>query len=331
MEQVGISHKTIIFTVFFLISLLFLYYIRQTILFLFICLISTAALGPMVNRLEKLRIPRSLAIFLLYFLFVGGFIIPVVLTVPVLVKQTTALVEDLPQFLNETGFYKLNIQLGNYSEQLAKLPASLFRIVTLVFSNIISIFTFLVIDFYLLMERKNLKKHLHFLFANNGKKVEKLIYELEGKLGGWVRGEAVLMFIVGLMSYVGLSLLSLDFILPLALIAGFLEIVPNIGPTISMIPAVIVGFASSPIIGFAVVALYVFIQQVENNFIVPKVMQKVVGLHPLITLLALIIGFQTGGVGGSILAVPMVLFIRVVIEQLYLPSRNLPKKTAKGW
>lgn len=320
MEKVEISHKTIIFIVLFLASLWFLYQIRQIILFLFISIIFTTALGPIVNKLEKFNIPRGLAIAFVYLLIFGGFILAFMSTVPILISQTTALLEDLPQFLNKIGFYKLNIEIGDYSEQLAKIPVNIFKIISSIFSNIVGIFAFLVITFYLLMERKNLKKHLHSFFGEKGeKKIERLVFTLEKKLGGWIRGQLFLMFIVGLMSYIGLTLLDLDFILPLALVAGFFELIPNIGPTISMVPAVIVGFASSPIIGLAVIALYFLIQQIENNLIVPKVMQKAVGLHPLVTLIALMIGFKIGGIGGSILAVPTTIFIRVFIEHFCLP------------
>jgi len=187
---------------------------------------------------------------------------------------------------------------------------------------------FLVINFYLLMERKNLEKHLHFLFATGGeKKAEELILALEEKLGGWVRGELFLMFAVGLMSYSGLRLLDVDYALPLALIAGVLELIPNIGPTLAMVPAAIVGFASSSIIGLAVVALYFLIQQLENNFIVPLVMRRALGLHPLITLLALMIGLKIGGVGGTLLAIPVVLFIKVIIEELYPRFHSSPDRS----
>ncbi|HUV46803.1 MAG TPA: AI-2E family transporter [Candidatus Bathyarchaeia archaeon] len=326
-EKIEISYKTIVFTVVFIISLLFLYTIRDTILFLFVVIIVAAALSPLVNRLEGFKIPRPLAIFLIYLLLIGGFVVSVASAIPALVSETSALLEGLPEFLNKIGFFKLNLKPGDYSDQLAKIPANFFKIAASAFSNLIRLFTFFVIDFYLLMERKNLKHHLHFLFSGDGeKKVEGIILNLESKLGGWVRGELFLMFIVGFMSYAGLKLLDLDFVLPLALMAGFLELIPNIGPTFAMIPAMIVGFGSSPLIGLAVVALYILIQQLENNFIVPKVMQKAVGLHPLVTLIALMLGFRLGGIGGTLLAVPTLLFIRVLIENLYLPSREGKEK-----
>lgn len=168
MEKVEISHRTIIFTVLFLASIWFLYQVRQIILFLFISLIFTTALSPIVSKLEKLKIPRGLAIFLLFFSIVGGFIATIASIVPVLINQTTALLEDLPQFLNKIGFFKLNFQLGDYSEQLAKIPANVFKVAALALSNFISVFAFLVITFYLLIERRDLKKHFHSFFGEKG-------------------------------------------------------------------------------------------------------------------------------------------------------------------
>ncbi len=321
-EKIEISYKTIVFTVFFLIFLWLLYQVRQIIFLLFISLIFTTSISPVITKMEKIKIPRWLAIILLYILFVGGLAATVASIVPAVVSQMSNLLKDLPQFLNKIGFFKLNIQLSDYTDQLTKIPANLFKIVASAFSNILKIFAFLVINFYLLMERKDLKKHLVYFFAEDKqKKIENFILDLEKTLGGWVRGELVLMFIIGLMSYLGLKLLDLDFVLPLALIAGFLELIPNIGPTVSAVPAIIIGFASSPVIGLAVLALYILIQQVENNLIVPKLMQKVVGLHPLITIIALMVGLALGGVVGTLLAVPSLLFLRVIFKHFYFSPR----------
>jgi len=327
MEKIEVSHRTIIFTVALLITLWFLYQIRSIILFLFVCLIFTTALSPIINKLEKRKVPRPLAIIVLYFIFIGIFVGAVASAVPIITKQTSALLNSLPAFLAEISFFK-TFQPADYSDQIARLPGNLFKIASSVFSNLVGVSAFLVINFYLLMERKNLEKHLHFLFATGGeKKAEELILALEEKLGGWVRGELFLMFAVGLMSYSGLRLLDVDYALPLALIAGVLELIPNIGPTLAMVPAAIVGFASSSIIGLAVVALYFLIQQLENNFIVPLVMRRALGLHPLITLLALMIGLKIGGVGGTLLAIPVVLFIKVIIEELYPRFHSSPDRS----
>ena len=101
-----------------------------------------------------------------------------------------------------------------------------------------------------------------------------LVERIERNLGQWVRIELFLMTLIGAVSYLGLRLLEIDFCLPLAVLAGLLEIIPSVGPTLSAIPAIIAGLTVSPTKGLMVMLLYVAIQQLENDLIVPKVMQK---------------------------------------------------------
>ncbi len=124
------------------------------------------------------------------------------------------------------------------------------------------------------------------------------------------------MIIIGLFSYLGLRILGIDFALPLALLAGFLEIIPNIGPTISAVPAVIAGLAISPLYGVSVLVLYLFIQQCENTFIVPKVMEKSLGMNPVITIVVLSIGFKLAGILGMLLALPTFIVIYELVGEL---------------
>jgi predicted PurR-regulated permease PerM len=123
------------------------------------------------------------------------------------------------------------------------------------------------------------------------------------------------------MTYFGLRILGIEFALPLALLAGVLEIIPNIGPILSSIPAIVAGLAFSPLMGLAVAALYFLIQQLENTLIVPKVMEKTAGVNPLVTILSLAIGFKLGGIVGAILAVPVVLLIQVVSSEVFASKR----------
>ena len=122
------------------------------------------------------------------------------------------------------------------------------------------------------------------------------------------------MLLIGLANYIGLLILGVPFALPLAIIAGLLEIVPNIGPIIAAFPAVIVGFGVSPLTGFAVAALAFLIQQIENYVLVPKIMEKQAGLSPIITLLALVIGLKVAGIVGAILSIPIVITTQIVFD-----------------
>jgi predicted PurR-regulated permease PerM len=176
--------------------------------------------------------------------------------------------------------------------------------------------------FYLLLERINLTKYLTVLFgADKEKEVIIVINNIEKRLGSWVRGELTLMVLIGLMSYIGLRLLGVEFALPLAILAGLLEILPNIGPVVSAVPAVLTGLMISPMMALAILALYFLIHQAENTLVAPKVMQKVVGINPLVTILSLAIGFKLAGVSGAILAIPVVLVIQE-IANWFLSSKK---------
>jgi len=320
--KVEISHKTIIFAVFFGIFLVLLYQARYVILLFFIAVIFMSALSPLVDRLEKLKIPRGVAILFFYLLIWGLISYGIASLVPPLIEQSNKFISRLPQTVE--SFNNGNFDISFFQSQISSLPKNIFKFILGAFNNVIAVFTLMVVIFYLIIERKNLKKYLVFLFGDGDreKHAEAFINNVEHKLGGWVRGQLILMIIVGIMSYCGLTFLGVEFAIPLAFLAGLLEIIPNVGPTISMIPAILVALATSPVLAIAVFGLYIIIQQLENNIIVPKVMQKVVGLSPLVTILALLSGFKIAGIAGAVLSVPTVLILEIAINEFYRQHKH---------
>jgi len=315
--KVELSYKSIVFTVLFIIFILFLYQIRQILLLLFVGIIFMSALSPLVDKLEKRKIPRSLATLFFYILIVAIISFGIGSLVPPLVEQSAKLISSFPQDLNQLT--KGYISPSILEPHLQALPQQILKLALGAVNNIFSLLTFLVILFYLILERKNLHKYLLFVFGSNGTeaRAEAFINRLEHKLGSWVRGELVLMFIVGFLSYLGLSFLGVEFAIPLAFLAGLLEVIPTVGPIVSAIPAILVAFGTSPVLAIATTALYFLIQQLENNLIVPKVMSKAVGLSPLIVIFALMAGFKVAGIAGAVLSVPIVLLSEVIINDLY--------------
>ena len=318
-KKVEISHRTIIFTVLFLIGLFLVYEMRSIIFSLFVALILMSALNPAVDKISSYKIPRYIAIIFIYillFAFIGLIASGVV---PTLVSQTTVLINRFPFYLEAIGLSTVDTDFVQQQiNEIGALSTNIFRFGLSVFTNILSVFAILILTFYLLMERQNLDNYLRVLFSENeNEKAEKFVAKLEKYLGHWVRGELILMTIVGVFTYVGLLLLGIDFALPLAILAGLLEIIPNFGPTIASVPAIIAGFAISPIMGLAVAALYFLIQQMENSLLVPKIMQKAVGFNPLVTVIVLMIGFKLGGPIGALLSVPFFLTVKVVAEEFF--------------
>jgi predicted PurR-regulated permease PerM len=319
-QKVEISHKTIIFTVLFLIFLWFLYYIKDIILAFFVSLLVMAILNPTVTKLTKHKIPRVVSVVLIYFLVFGVFGLLVATLTPVVVDQTASFVSNLPKLVDNIPFLSgFGDQVVNqFITEVVSVPGQLAKVTLSVFSNLIGVFSVLVFSFYLILARSELEDQIGFFVgAERKERIGKVLNLLEVKLGGWARGELILMLVIGTVTYIGFRLIGLPYALPLAILAGFLEIVPTIGPTIAALPPLIIGFVVSPITGLATVALAFLVQQTENYLLVPRIMQSSVGLNPIITLLSLAIGFRLAGVIGAIISIPLVVAAKVILQDYY--------------
>jgi len=318
---VEITSRSILFTIITLIGFWFLYQIRDILFGLFVSILIMGAMNPAVARLEKKRIPRTMAILIIYLALVLILAVVLAVVIPSLVQQVRGLINVIPQLSEQSSFLFFSKDaISNQIKQLGSLPTQFLKLIVSVFSNIINFLAILVVTFYLLLEHKNLDKYLFSIFGKNGQeKGRRIIVQLEERLGGWVRAEILLMTFIGVLSYAGFLLLGLEFALTLAIIAGILEIVPNIGPIVASVPAIIAGFLISPFIGIATVCWCFLVQQIENNFLVPKVMKSAVGVNPIITLLSLTVGFKMAGVAGALLAIPIYLAFEVILAGFFTP------------
>lgn len=320
-KDIVISTRTILILLTTVLVLWLVTQISGILLSVFVALVLTLGLNPLVDWLTDRKISRTLAVTLTYLFFLSLVIGLFALALPLIIDQLSKLVERLPLYVSSVSIPGLEEFGGQFLEtlvsEISKATGDVVKVTLNLFSNAFSIVTVLVLTFYFLLDYPNLKEKFLGLYTNNSKKrVADLIYEIEDKIGGWVRGQLSLMFIVGLGSFVGLTLLGIDYALSLAVIAGLLEIVPMIGPIVSFIPAVLVASAGSPLSVALVAALYVLIQQVESNFVIPKVMEKVVGFSPIVTLLAIMIGGKLFGFLGALLSIPTTLMGYLVIRSL---------------
>jgi len=315
-----VSHKTIIFTIFFLLFLKFLLIILDLLFSLFIAFIITSALRPALDKLTKLKIPRILAALLVYFSFLTILISLLSIIFPPLIKETIQLSSSLPIIIQQLTAGS-SYSLFNWQSLFQYLPTAtnqIFNLISSFFSNAIWLLSTLFFSFYFLVEENAIKKILANFFAEEKtQRIINLINLLEKKVNNWFWGEVILMFVVGLLTYISLTLIGIKYALPLAVLAGLLEVVPNIGPTIAAIPAILVGFSQSTFTGISALALAILVQQLENNLIVPLVMKKAVGLNPIITLMALIIGGKLAGILGVLLSVPTVIIIQTTFFEFF--------------
>lgn len=320
-RKIEVSHKTIIFTVLFLVFVWFLYLIRDIILEFFVALLIMTILNPLVTALTKLKIPRGISVLSVYILILIFFGVAVASVLPPLVEQTTSFANGLPKYLEVIGVTPVVSQelIGEFLSRVGNLPGQVIRLLFSALSNFLAVVTTLIFAFYLLLTRDRLEEQLGFFFGEEKKKeLGRLIDLLEERLGGWARGQLSLMVLVGAAMYIGLLILGIPFALPLALLAGILEIIPYIGPIIAAVPAVIIGFGISPFMGITVAVLAFIIQQLESYLFVPKVMEKAVGVSPIVTLLALAIGARMAGLVGVVISVPLLITLQVLTRELIL-------------
>jgi predicted PurR-regulated permease PerM len=312
-SKIEISHKTIIFTLFLLASIWMVWQIRDILYFLFIAFIIMSGLRPMVEAMVNKRVPRILAVVVVYIGIIGALTLTIASLVPAMIIQSTHLIQSFPSVIEKVLPFGA-VNLGQFTQQIAPIGQNIIKVTINIFSNIITIVTILVFVFYFLLERKHTQKTLvGFIGEESANTLITILERIESRLGMWVQGQIILMLVIGVFIYIGLLILRIDFALPLAILAGLFEIVPNIGPIISAIPVIIVALATSPIQALSVVALFFIVHQLENNIIVPFVMKQSVGLSPLITIFALMVGGKLAGISGAVLAVPIVLVLQELL------------------
>ncbi len=321
---IDISISSIFWILVVIASIYFLASTYSVLILLFAALIISFSISPLVQKLENKKIPRALSsiVILVSIFALFGFAISTLIA-PIF-AQTQQLIQKLPDLTNKLLPYQINF--NDYLPQFSSMPGKFVNIALDTVTGIISTLAVIVMSFYLLQERPKIEGYLKFWFAEKSDAYNKLVNELEKHIGFWFRGQLLLMLIIGVLAYLGFTIIGIPYALPLALIAGLTEIVPNIGPIIATFPAVIVGFSISPAMGIGSVIVALAIHQLENNFITPTVMKQAAGLNPIVTIIAIMIGLQIGGPLMSILAIPLVLSIRVILTHLKLnKTTNVPE------
>lgn len=311
----------VLFALFIIASAWLLLQIRDIILLLFLSYIIMSSLLPYVRYLRKKHFPKALAVAIPYFSMVIGILLLIVPLVPVF-SQIQTLVGDFPVYLKQAAqTFSISIEPKQIQEfitnELNLISKNALIVTTKVFGGIFSLLAIFIISFYLLLYYDEFKRLFSRLFHQDKRPfVLDTLDTINEKLGAWMRGEIILMFFIGLMSWITLTLLGIKFALPLALLAGLLEIVPTLGPIMSAIPAVIVALTISPTLALPVALAYTIIQIIENNFLVPKIMEKAVGLNPVVIILGVMIGINLMGIAGGLLAIPLISFILVIFKSL---------------
>jgi predicted PurR-regulated permease PerM len=319
------------------------YRFSQIISPLAIAVILAYVLNPPVKFLTtKAKLSRTLAVVSVYLALVVILSLVLVSFVPSLIQQVTNInvdfqniVEGISRFFERPlfvfGFYvdlrdvysEVSGTLQNIVSPLASRTVSFLIDLASGFAWLIFI---LIVSFYLLKDTGRLVRSLENLVpVDYREEVHRLLREITIIWNAFLRSQLVLCAVVGTVVGVALAIVGVRNALILAIIAGILEIIPNIGPTIAAIPAILIayfqGSAHLPLsngwFAILVIGLYVVIQQLENNFLVPRIIGRSLNLHPLVVIIGVIAGASLAGILGIFLAAPILASLRIVGNYVY--------------
>ncbi len=329
--EMKISVWTILKIVAIFFGLWLVYLLRDIIATMIVALFLAAVINPAVDWLERKKVPRAVGAIIVYIILFTLIGLVISLLVPPLLGQIKELATNF-SYLWEKSISSL-ATLRTYGDASSDLPQSVerglaslegalttairgvFSTVTSVFGGLFSLIAVLVITFYLVVQRDSVRSMFYTIIPERHVPfVENLFHQMQEKIGLWTRGQMVLCGVVGLLAYLGLTILGVDYALVLGILAGITELVPYAGPFLGGTFAVFFALAESPFKAFLVVILYILIQQFENNVLVPKVMQRFVGLNPIASIIALLIGFKLGGIVGALFAVPLATTVEILVK-----------------
>ncbi len=332
-----------------------IYVLRDIILVVLLAVVIASAVEPGTRWFMRRGVPRIISVLFIYSLLavilVGAFYF---LFLPLL-NQSASLLSNLPGYLGELqvwnplqssswlsnnsalGGISSNFSLAEIVEQIdttvSNISHGFFSTASTVFGGILSFILVIVLSFYLSTEEDGVTNFLRIVTpAKHENYIIGLWKRSQHKIGLWMQGQIVLAIIVAMLVFLGLTLLQVENALLLAVLAGMFEIIPLFGPILAAIPAVSIALITDGMTtALLVVGLYVIIQQFENQLIYPLVVRKIVGVPPIISILALIIGGKLAGFVGLIISVPLASMLMEYlsdIEKDKAEARALAEKSA---
>ncbi|MFA7243774.1 MAG: AI-2E family transporter [Patescibacteria group bacterium] len=318
-----------------ILAIYLLYLIKDIIALIFVVLLLYAIFAPVVNRWAKKirRIPAVIAMLLIIVAIISAIIY---LIIPPLVSETSQFAFHLPANLGKYSYLKqyapiIQNNLDAITRGVGGLSSGFVSLTASIFGGVVTFITAIVLFVYLLLDAHAPRKLALYLIPSEYRdRIIAVIRKVSDKVGAWFRGQLLLGLIVGLMDLIGLLIIGVPYALTLAVIAAVLEIVPLIGPIIAGIIAALVALTVSPIMALIVVALFILVQQLENNILVPNIMKKAVGLSPVIIIIAILIGARLLGIAGAMLAVPISASIAVIVAEWPTIKKTLETDAGKN-
>jgi predicted PurR-regulated permease PerM len=292
-------------------------------------------LNPIVNLLSQRSVPRSIAVLLIYTLFIASVVILIINMVPMFEKQLSELAEHLPEWNEkmqammqayndhskdmlpsgiQTGIEKsLKRMEQGISDGIGNLMGGIGSTLNQIFLALIVPF----LAFYMMKDAQAIEQGMMSLIPGTKRReIVRLLRDMDSALGNYIRGQLLVSMMVGVFAYIGYLIIGLPYALLLAAFVGIFNIIPYLGSIFGAIPALLVALVESKQMMVGVIVVNLIIQVLEGNVISPQIVGRSLRLHPLLIIFALLVGGEMGGIWGLILAVPIFAVGKVMLEHI---------------
>ena len=309
---------------------------REALMLVYVSALIAMGFSPLVKLIEqprpnagKRRVPRWLAILVIYAAIMAVVAFVGLLVIPPLVSQGSALWAKLPTEFNRLQTFLISHKLMTHrvtlEEAVQNAPSgtggnavgTVLVAISSLIGGIFGLITILILTFYLLIEAGAMFEYLvRFVPLSRRGDVATAARQAVSKVSAWLRAQFILAGVMGTFSAVGLGLMGVPYFYVIALVAAIGETIPIVGPVIGGIAAVAVAISVSPKLALMVGTYFLVLHQLEANILVPKIMERSVGVSPVAVLVALLIGGALWGLVGAILAIPTAALLSVILEEI---------------
>ena len=336
--NISITAGTVFKVVVILVGAWLIFTLRNIVLDIVTAIVIASAIEPGVTSLVRKKVPRVLAVLIIYITMFSVFFGLFYFFLPSVLEDLALFLASLPEYLSaftRAGAFDTYASILGIPAPSVVSAADItsnirsafdisgtfgnaFGAVTRIFGGVFSFFLIIIFSFYFAVIETGVDDFLHVI---SPRKYQKYILGLwrrsQQKIGLWMQGQLILAVVIGVLVYLGLTIIGVKHALLLAVFAAVFEIIPVFGPTLAAVPAILIGFADGGVtIGITVVILYVILQQFENHLIYPLVVTRVVGVPPLLVILALIVGAELAGFLGVLLSVPAAAVIQELVRDV---------------
>jgi len=315
-----------------------LFLVRDTLIVFFVAVILAALIAPLADALEAKRIPRSLTVLAVYVVIVALLMLVLSALVPPILEELRDFLGNfsrswefligkagaLSVYANQRGFEEsVTRSLDTVTSELPQMVLGALGSISGALRGIFSLVLVFVLAFYMVVEGESVKQAVRLVTPERHKRfVIASLVRVQRKLGSWLRAQIILSLTVAVMTYLGLLIVGMPYALVLAILAGLLETVPYAGPVIAAVPAIMLALSISPVKAGLALVVYIIVQQTESHFLIPKITQKFVGLNPIVSIMALLVGAQLAGIAGALVAIPIAASVTMLVEDHFETRRN---------